>query len=181
MAGERSFLTVPYDTDLNDDDQNIDALIRGRIWDTTTNKNITFSFTDQASDYSYTFESGRAFSGALNSQQQDAARMSLNHIAELIDVTFTELAFGSADGTLRYGEFTGIGTASAYFPSGNEPGGDLNFHHMDYDAPVVGNYQYSTFIHELGHAMGLKHGHETGTRRPLERGSGQHRIYDDDL
>jgi serralysin len=35
-----------------------------------------------------------------------------------------------------------------------------------YDNPVVGNYAYLTFLHETGHALGLKHGHESPALSP---------------
>ena len=35
------------------------------------------------------------------------------------------------------------------------------FNTNSYNSPTIGNYQYVTFLHEIGHALGLKHGHET--------------------
>nr|WP_255617915.1 M10 family metallopeptidase [Aurantimonas sp. VKM B-3413] len=53
-------------------------------------------------------------------------------------------------------------TAFAYYP-GPDNGGDAFFGTdatNGYDAPAVGNYAWVTFLHEIGHALGLKHGHE---------------------
>src|SRR5262249_12881685 len=52
-------------------------------------------------------------------------------------------------------------TAWAYYPSTYAEGGDGWFHNSTYDNPVKGNYAFLTFLHEIGHALGLKHGHET--------------------
>ena len=37
----------------------------------------------------------------------------------------------------------------------------------DYTAPVAGNYAWHTHIHEIGHALGLKHGHENSLDGPM--------------
>lgn len=37
--------------------------------------------------------------------------------------------------------------------------GDMFFNPNDYNSPVRGNYAFLTLIHQLGHALGLKHGH----------------------
>ena len=39
--------------------------------------------------------------------------------------------------------------------------GDMFFNGTDYNTPVKGNFAYATVIHEMGHALGLKHGHIT--------------------
>ena len=33
--------------------------------------------------------------------------------------------------------------------------------------PVAGNYGWFGVLHELGHSLGLKHGHENGVDGPL--------------
>jgi serralysin len=50
--------------------------------------------------------------------------------------------------------------AYAYFPANSEIGGDLWLGKAG-ERPAVGNYEYSTILHELGHALGLKHSHES--------------------
>lgn len=160
MAGERDYLTFFVDTDHTDDDQNIDALMTGQKWDTTISNVITFSFIDSALDLSYNPGTGISFSGAFNATQMQAARDALAMFASVSDVVFSELAFGSADGTLRFGEFSGIGTAYGYYPWSGESGGDMAFNPTDYNSPTLGSYAFATVLHEIGHAMGLKHGHE---------------------
>jgi serralysin len=54
------------------------------------------------------------------------------------------------------------GSAWTYTPDGGEEGGDSWFGNSGgwYDVPVPGNYAFYTFLHEIVHAVGLKHGHE---------------------
>jgi serralysin len=61
----------------------------------------------------------------------------------------------------------------AFSPAGSFPGGDAwysvansytntNAAVVDYDVVTVGNGAYLTMLHEIGHSLGLKHGHTTG-------------------
>ena len=160
MAGERNAVTIVVDTDHNDDDQNIDALLTGDKWDTSISNVITFSFTDSAADYSYSAGTGVTFASAFDATQQQGAREALAEFAAVADVVFSELAFGSADGTLRFAEVNGINTAFGYYPNDFESGGDMAFNPNDYNVPTLGTFAYHTYLHEIGHAMGLKHGHD---------------------
>ena len=54
-------------------------------------------------------------------------------------------------------------TSYAYYPSNDPTGGDVWFGtQYNYSQAALGNYFFTTAIHELGHAFGLKHSQETG-------------------
>ena len=56
-------------------------------------------------------------------------------------------------------------TSYAYYPSNSAggTGGDIWFGTFyDYSQAKLGNYEFLTAVHELGHAFGLKHSQETG-------------------
>ena len=72
----------------------------------------------------------------------------------------------AADGHIRIAQTSSssVGvTAWAYFPSWSDTGGDIWFSNARYDftSPRAGNYAWLTSIHEIGHALGLEHGHES--------------------
>ena len=94
----------------------------------------------------------------FNSTQEAAARSTLALWSEVANISFTETT-GSL-GQIRFATATlpSAAGAWAYYP-GTGTGGDVwisNYYESN-ATPAVGNYAYSTFIHEIGHALGLKH------------------------
>ena len=164
-AGEASVSLLAFDTNLADADQNIDALMNDNFGTSTaywTNPgSLTFSFPDAPGDYGYSPGTGITFNSAVTDNMKAVVRSVLNAYASVSNLAFTELAAGSPDGTLRFARGNNISTAFAYYPSGGESGGDAWFNATSYNSPVLGTYAYHTFLHEIGHALGLKHGHET--------------------
>ncbi|MCB1547866.1 MAG: M10 family metallopeptidase C-terminal domain-containing protein, partial [Hyphomicrobiaceae bacterium] len=141
--------------------QDIDGLLRGIKW---TSGSLTFSFPDQASFYGYTGERDNNFE-ALNTVQKNAVREIYEYYSSVANLTFTEITETSTThADLRFAMSNSPSTAWAYYPSTAEQGGDAWFGNAGttYDNPQKGNYAYHTFMHEIGHALGLKHGHDTG-------------------
>ncbi len=141
-------------------DQNIDALLTGVKWATTS---LTFSFPDSASDYSYRgYLNVRDTFQPLNATQEAAARTALGFYESISGLRFQELdGPADADADLMFAMSSAPPTAFAYYPSNSDVGGDSWFNTSSYNTPVAGNYAWATFMHEIGHALGLKHGHET--------------------
>ena len=140
------------------DQENAQALLSGFSWSTL---NLTYSFPQSSADYGPGEGTDEIAAGmsALNGQQQAAVRTILSQIANVSDLTFSELVFNRGSAQLRYALSNEPETAHAYYPgSGN--GGDSWYNTNIYSNPVVGNYQWMTFLHETGHALGLEHGHE---------------------
>ena len=93
--------------------------------------------------------------------QQAAAREALSVFSSVSKLTFSELQ-GEADrdADLTFAVSTQAGTAYAYFPSSGDWGGDAWFNTAHFNNPEFGTYAWATFLHEIGHALGLKHGHD---------------------
>jgi serralysin len=137
---------------------------------------ITYSFPTSSADYGtpYNFNEPLTFA-ALNSAQRDAARAAFANYSSVANVTFTELTgVNAANATLRLGMTDVTDTAWAYFPHTVAEGGDAWFNKTDYNSPFKGNYAYATFLHEIGHSLGLEHPHENGM--PIERDSMEYTV-----
>ncbi len=132
----------------------IDGVLGGIKW---TNPNLTFAFPTSMSLYSYS-ETGFE---AMNDAQKAAVRSILSMYSTYTNLTFTEVtATDTTAGTLRFAEEDSAGTAYAYYPSSGDWGGDVWLNHNDYNNPLKGTYAWATFMHEIGHAVGLDHGQD---------------------
>ena len=71
--------------------------------------------------------------------------------------------------TLHFGQIDEPGVAYAYYPTNDGPsslGGSAWFNHTSFNNPMQGNYAWMGILHETGHALGLKHGHESPAVSP---------------
>lgn len=121
----------------------------------------------------------------FNAAQEATARFGMNSAAALTNLTFSETIleidagfdplpyFNVTFGDLRFAESDSISSTSPAFGVppiqrfetllGRSFLGDMWFKGDGrFDAPQIGNYAFMTIMHELGHALGLKHAHEAG-------------------
>lgn len=138
-------------------------------------RDFTFSFPANASFYESNYGSNEPwhdFSG-LNPAQKTAARTAFEQISSVANVTFTEIAESATQhADLRLASSSIPSTAWAYLPSTGPEGGDAWFNAVsgEFAAPIKGNYAFISFLHEIGHALGLDHPHE-GKVMPAARDS----------
>ena len=84
--------------------------------------------------------------------------------AAVANLTFSEMTETSTNhADLRFAETDATDVAWGYYPATDASGGDSWYRTSggDFDNPVIGNYAAHTFLHEIGHTMGLLHGFDT--------------------
>lgn len=165
-------------TTVSSGDAALDGLLSWSRW----NGPISYSDTDSAGDYQpgYTADSNGNGISAQNegfsqfsAQQMQALHFALSDTihtqpagaAAFAVAGFTNLAIdymaGSGDATIRVANSSDAGTAYAYYPSSWMNGGD-SFFGVNARTPIAGNYSWMTTLHEMGHSLGLAHGHTGG-------------------
>jgi len=146
-------------------DQAVDGLLSALRW---SQPDLTYSFPTHASFYGPNYGYGEPQNNfaPLNALQIAAARAAFGMIAAVTNLTFTEIDETEAvhaDLRLALSD-TPVPAWTYTLDEGGAEGGDTWYNHSGgwYAAPVRGNYAFWCFLHEIGHALGLKHGHEDG-------------------
>lgn len=162
---------------------NIDGLLYGRKWNATS---ITYSNPDSAVDYqagyltdhdgdginvlSDGFSQINAFQLIALQSVLDSARFGtfapgggVFAIEGFTNLSISAAATGSGNGTIRVANSTDWTTGYAFYPSSSTTyAGDIfvNNTHPSVSLPEPGTYGWHMMLHEVGHALGLKHGDE---------------------
>jgi len=154
--------------------RNVDATLIGSKWGTL---NLTYSFPTSGSNYNgsgYDSNGVSLYHIDLGTQQQVAARASFAQLSAATGLTFTEITdTDTVHANIRISQSADNDVGSAYgnFPSDTRGlSGDIWFGRTSqpyYDLAVKGTWGYATMMHEVGHTMGLKHGHQDYTNSDL--------------
>lgn len=150
-------------------DYRIDVLLENinYRWNNTSSPGapveITYSFMTAVPTYtSYSNKTGFM---AFTAEQKTAARKIFADIQAQFNITFKEVADSATSyGQIRLGN-NSQGTVSAAYaympdPYGGKDGGDIYVNRDDMSnltRVTPGSYAYATLVHEIGHALGLKH------------------------
>ncbi len=157
---------------------------------------LTYSFRTSASFYSTTPDGYGSSTGGdgepwqatwylVPPAQQTAISQALSRWAEVANLTFNAFTdSASVAGDLRFGYATDLqGSDSrpawAYLPDATPKAGDVWFdesYYSDFDDAQAGSYGVYIFLHEIGHALGLKHTHEGANTIPLDFDSAEYSV-----
>ncbi|MDN5006373.1 M10 family metallopeptidase C-terminal domain-containing protein [Bradyrhizobium sp. GCM10027634] len=141
----------------------IDGMLAGVKWSGT----ISYSFPNSSTTYAYPYSGGDSeptttgFSSAPT-QMQTAINYAIALIKSYTDANISYNGTGSSDIMVAQSPAANP-TSYAYYPGNYAAGGDIWFGtQYDYSQAQLGNYYFTTALHELGHSFGLKHSQETG-------------------
>lgn len=154
--------------------RNVDATLIGSKWGSLA---LTYSFPTSGSNYNgagYDSNGVSLYHIDLGTQQQVAARAAFAQLSAVTNLTFTEIAdTDTVHANIRISQTADADDGSAYgnFPSDTKGlAGDIWFGRTNqpyYDLAVKGTWGFATMMHEIGHTMGLKHGHQDYTNSDL--------------
>jgi Ca2+-binding RTX toxin-like protein len=148
----------------------LDALLSGAYWQHAGGETLELAFSFMAAAPTYASGNEAATFAAFSAAQQEVVRAVLGIYETLIDVTFIEVADADGGVDLRFGRSEQGSTSSGYaylpgspgipaVPGANQHAGDVWINSTLSDAPesLARGHFAATLLHEVGHALGLKH------------------------
>jgi serralysin len=145
----------------------IDGLLVGARWQGA----ITYSFPSVAGIYPAGYGSGEPGDpsfGQISTAQQAVFNKAAQDIASFTNLKIDHQPRSEGADFLIAQSGTANPTAYTYVLGASDYGGDIWFGTaFDWRDPKLGDYFYYAHIHEFGHALGLKHGHETSGSFPV--------------
>jgi serralysin len=139
--------------------QIINQLDSGYKW---SGQSLTYGFPTTGSWFPYAEKTGAS---GLTASQKDAFTLAIRLWDDLITPDFSLASNGAAANIKAMNTTTAIVYAHGYFPGGSvvsgslwlNPAFDSSSGTNDLISPKVGHWGFGTYIHEIGHTLGLDH------------------------
>ncbi|MEO6680651.1 MAG: matrixin family metalloprotease, partial [Pseudomonas sp.] len=143
----------------------LDSLLSGTYWlGSNGTTSLTYSFMSPTSSYfaiNYSAENEYKAMYDLSMDQKGGIIRALSTWSAVANIKFTQTTDDISNvGDLRFGGYADMGdqaAAWAYTPSSRPNGGDVWIGDPADEYSINGSYDFMTYIHEIGHAIGLKH------------------------
>jgi serralysin len=122
---------------------------------------IYYTFPSSIPSYDTNLDDANGFTPFSN-QQITQTKLALGVISQLIDIKFTSTSNSNALNTITFASNTQSSGGYSRYPSNGVDGSDIFLSNQDaYKTLLEGSFGAYTLMHEIGHALGLKHPFDT--------------------